>query len=181
MREPERRPRSICTTRIFRSSKETPMKPVPTRRAFSSHGGRPGGALAGRLPLDPHRPSPGARVALPSDSLGLYKEPLRPSKARRTLALTRAIPCPPSDGWTDALTTIHPSDHRGAMTLCGQDGIVESTCFEGYRFGYSRGTQRKRSETTPSLTCENYGGPSGVRTLDLGIKSRTSFDLTLGQ
>jgi len=26
-----------------------------------------------------------------------------------------------------------------------------------------------------------YGGPSGVRTLDLGIKSRTSFDLTLGQ
>ena len=33
--------------------------------------------------------TPWARVALPSDSLGLYKEPLRPSKARTTLAPRR--------------------------------------------------------------------------------------------
>ena len=76
-----------------------------------------------------------------------------------------------SVGWMDVPITIHPSDQRDAMPLCRQDGIVDSTCFEGYRFGYSRGTQRKRSETTLSLTCANYGGPSGVRTLDLGIKS----------
>ena len=50
---------------------------------------RPGGALACRLPLDPHRPLTGARVALPSDSLGLGMEPLRPSKARTTLAPRR--------------------------------------------------------------------------------------------
>lgn len=37
---------------------------------------------------------PEARVQRPSDSLGLGMEPLRLSKAHRTLALTRAVPCP---------------------------------------------------------------------------------------
>lgn len=66
-----------------------------------------------------------ASVQLPFDSLGLPKEPLRLSKARRTLALTRAVPCP-FGRWTDASTTIHPSDHRDAMALYGQPRIMES-------------------------------------------------------
>lgn len=41
----------------------------------------------------------------------------------RALGLSSAL----SDGWTDASTTIHPSDHRDAMTLYGQGGVVEST------------------------------------------------------
>ena len=57
---------------------------------------RPGGELRRRLPLDPHGPFGVARVALPSDSLGLYKEPLRPSKARTTLARPQGDGCGPS-------------------------------------------------------------------------------------
>ena len=57
---------------------------------------RPGGALAGRLPLDPHRPLSVARVALPSDSLGPHTGPLRPSKARTTLAPSQGDGCGPS-------------------------------------------------------------------------------------
>ena len=72
------------------------MKPAPARRAFPSPGSRPGGALRRRLPLDPRRPFGIARVALPSDSLGLHKEPLRPSKARTTLARPQGDGCGPS-------------------------------------------------------------------------------------
>lgn len=68
----------------------------PARRAFPSHGSRPGGALRRRLPLDPRRPFGVARVALPSDSLGLHTEPLRPSKARTTLARPQGDGCGPS-------------------------------------------------------------------------------------
>ena len=42
----------------------------------------------------------------------------------------RPLPEPspaPSDGWTGASTTIHPSDHRDAMSLYGQARIMEST------------------------------------------------------
>ena len=49
----------------------------------------PRGSAPRRLPLDPHGPFPGARVALPSDSLGPHTGPLRPSKARTTLAPRR--------------------------------------------------------------------------------------------
>ena len=56
----------------------------------------PRGSAPRRLPLDPHGPFPGARVALPSDSLGLYKGPLRPSKARTTLARPQGDGCGPS-------------------------------------------------------------------------------------
>ena len=89
-------PLSACTTRISRSSEGIPTKPAPNRRAFPSPGHRPGGALRRRLPLDPRRPPPVARVALPSDSLGLHKEPLRPSKARTTLARPQGDGCGPS-------------------------------------------------------------------------------------
>ena len=58
---------------------------------------------------------PEARVQLPFDSLGLPKEPLRLSKARRTLALTRAVPLPlRTDGRTRQQRSIHPT----IGTLC---------------------------------------------------------------
>ena len=61
-----------------------------------SPGCRPGGALRRRLPLDPHGPRGVARVALPSDSLGPHTGPLRPSKARTTLARPQGDGCGPS-------------------------------------------------------------------------------------
>ena len=56
----------------------------------------PRGSAPRRLPLDPHGPFPGARVALPSDSLGPHTGPLRPSKARTTLAPSQGDGCGPS-------------------------------------------------------------------------------------
>ena len=75
---------------LWRPLTETnPLEARPDRRAFPSPGCRPGGALRRRLPLDPHGPFGVARVALPSDSLGPHTGPLRPSKARTTLAPRR--------------------------------------------------------------------------------------------
>ena len=49
----------------------------------------PRGSARRPPPPGPPRAIPWARVALPSDSLGLHMEPLRPSKARTTLAPRR--------------------------------------------------------------------------------------------
>ena len=74
---------------MSRSCDEISKEPAHDPAGFSIPRQPPRGSARSRLPLDPHRPSPGARVALPSDSLGLRMEPLRPSKARTTLAPRR--------------------------------------------------------------------------------------------
>lgn len=51
-----------------------------------------------------------ASVQLPFDSLGLPKEPLRLSKARRTLALFPSrLQFPRTDGWTRPSRSIRPT------------------------------------------------------------------------
>ena len=75
---------------LWRPLTETnPLEARPSSAGFSISRHRPGGALRRRLPLDPHGPFGVARVALPSDSLGPHTGPLRPSKARTTLAPRR--------------------------------------------------------------------------------------------
>ena len=111
---------------------------------------RPGGALAGRLPLDPHGPFPGARVALPSDSLGLYKEPLRPSKARTTLA--------PRRGTDAARPPATPS-------AAGRAGAAAAVAAASTADGPRGARPRARAGTRPR-TLRRHGGrtPSRART-----------------
>ena len=111
---------------------------------------RPGGALAGRLPLDPHGPFPGALVALPSDSLGLYKEPLRPSKARTTLA--------PRRGTDAARPPATPS-------AAGCAGAAAAAAAASTADGPRGARPRARAGTRPR-TLRRHGGrpPSRART-----------------
>ena len=56
----------------------------------------PRGSAPRRLPLDPHGPFPGARVALPSDSLGLYKEPPTAVESAHNARPSQGDGCGPS-------------------------------------------------------------------------------------
>ena len=124
---------------------------------------RPGGELRRRLPLDPHGPFGVARVALPSDSLGLYKEPLRPSKARTTLAPRRGTdaarpPATPSAAGcagaaaavADASTADGPRGARGLVEVAVQtpDGprppAAALARAKATRGGVARGTRKGR-------------------------------------
>ena len=108
---------------------------------------RPWGALACRLPLDPHRPLTGARVALPSDSLGLGMEPLRPSKARTTLA--------PRRGTDAARPPATPS-------AAGCAGAFLCRCWGGHRRRPARGAAARQG-ANPTAHAPSPRGPRPVK------------------
>lgn len=66
-----------------------------------------------------------ASVQRPFDSLRLPKEPLRLSKARRTLALTRAVPCPfgRMDGRINNDPSVRPSGRYAPLRTAQNYGI----------------------------------------------------------
>ena len=124
--------------------------PPTTRRAFPSRGSRPGGALGAASPWTPTGHPPGARVALPSDSLGLRMEPLRPSKARTTLAPRRG---------TDAARP------PAAPSAAGCAGAATAVAAASTADGPRGARPRARAATRPH-TLRRRGGrtPSRART-----------------
>ena len=91
------------------------------------------------------QPAPEARVQRPSDSLGLGMEPLRLLKARRTLALIRAVPLLlRMDGRTHQQRSIRPT----IGTLCpstDRSELWNPRDLRGTVFG-TRGVQKEKGQ-----------------------------------
>ena len=110
----------------------------------------PRGSAPRRLPLDPHGPFPGASVALPSDSLGPHTGPLRPSKARTTLAPRRG---------TDAARP--PATPSAAGCAGAAPAAAAASTADG-----PRGARPRARAGTRPRTLRRHGGrpPSRART-----------------